>query len=64
MVGTDARGVKQREKSILPAGLQRLTEAVERPVQLSEETDNKDEEAKWRKEEAIQAADRKPQKQP
>jgi tetratricopeptide (TPR) repeat protein len=43
-------GLKQREKSIPPEGAPRLKEAVERLVQLYEETDNKDEAAKWRKE--------------
>jgi WD40 repeat protein/serine/threonine protein kinase len=58
-------GMKQREKTIPPAGKLRLKQAVERLVQLNEETNKKDEAAKWRKElEAIQAADKKPEKQP
>jgi hypothetical protein len=58
-------GMKQQEKSIQPRDKRRLKEAVERLVQLYEETDQKDEAAKWRKElEAIQAADQKPEKQP
>jgi hypothetical protein len=57
--------MKKQEAQIPPPGKPRLKEAVERLVQLSEETDKKDEAAKWRKElEAIKAADKKPQKQP
>jgi WD40 repeat protein/serine/threonine protein kinase len=56
-------GMKQQETSIEPRDKRRLKEAVERLVQLYEATDKKDEAAKWRKElEAIQAADKKPQK--
>jgi WD40 repeat protein/tetratricopeptide (TPR) repeat protein len=58
-------GLKQREKSIPPADKARLKEAVERLVQLYEETGKKDEAAKQRKElEALQAADKKPQEKP
>jgi tetratricopeptide (TPR) repeat protein len=58
-------GMKKREKTIPPAGKPRLKESVERLVQLYEETDKKDEAAKWRKElEALQAADNKPEKSP
>jgi hypothetical protein len=56
-------GMKQQEKSIEPRDKRRLKEAVERLVRLYEETDKKDEAARWRRElEAIQAADKKPQK--
>jgi hypothetical protein len=49
-------GMKQREKSIPPQGRPRLTEAVERLVQLYEALDKKDEVARWTKErEALQA---------
>ena len=43
-------GMKKREAKIPPQGKVRLTEAVERLVQLYEATDKKDEAAKWRKE--------------
>ncbi len=57
--------MKKQEDRIPPAGKPRLKEAVERLVQLSEETDKKDEAAKWRKElEAIKAADKQPEKEP
>jgi WD40 repeat protein len=56
-------GLKQQENAIEPRDKRRLKEAVERLVRLYEETDKKDEAAKWRKErEAIQAADKKPKK--
>jgi tetratricopeptide (TPR) repeat protein len=56
-------GMKRREATIPPEGRPRLKEAVERLVRLYEETDQKDEATKWRKErEAIQAADKKPEK--
>ncbi len=42
-------GMKQREKTIPPAGKPRLQEAVERLVQLYEETGKQDDAAKWRK---------------
>jgi hypothetical protein len=42
-------GMKQREVQIPPQGKFRLTEAVERLVQLYEATDRKDEAAKWKK---------------
>jgi hypothetical protein len=44
------QGMKQRQKTIPSAALVRLTEAVERLVQLYEATDNQDEAARWRKE--------------
>ena len=50
-------GMKQREKTIPPQGKARLTEALERVVQLYEATGKQDEAAKWRKElEATKAA--------
>jgi WD40 repeat protein len=56
-------GLKQRRNSLESRDAPRLKEAVERLVQFYEATDKKDEAAKWRKErEAIQAADKKPQK--
>jgi WD40 repeat protein len=56
-------GMKQQEASIEPRDKRRLKEAVERLVQLYEETDKKDEAAKWRKElEAINDAKKKPVK--
>jgi tetratricopeptide (TPR) repeat protein len=42
--------MKQREAAIPPAGKPRLTEALERLVQLYEETKRPDEAAKWREE--------------
>jgi serine/threonine protein kinase/tetratricopeptide (TPR) repeat protein len=50
-------GMKQREKTIPPQGKARLSEAVERLVQLYEATGKKDEAARWRKErEALRTA--------
>jgi tetratricopeptide (TPR) repeat protein len=43
-------GMKQREAKIPPAGKVRLTEALERLVQVYEAMDKKDEAAKWRSE--------------
>ncbi len=43
-------GIKQREAKIPPPGKVRLTEALERLIQVSEAMDKKDEAAKWRKE--------------
>ena len=43
-------GMKQREKTIPPQGMPRLTEALERLVQLYEATGKEEEAAKWRKE--------------
>ena len=43
-------GMKQRETKIPPEGKVRLTEALERLVQLDEALEKKDEAAKWRKE--------------
>ena len=43
-------GMKQREAKIPPPGKVRLTEALERLVQLYEALEKKDEAAKWRKE--------------
>jgi eukaryotic-like serine/threonine-protein kinase len=42
-------GMKQREKTNPPQAKMRITEAIERLVQLYEATDKKDETAKWRK---------------
>ena len=42
-------GMKQREATIPPRDRARLTEAIERLVQLYEETGQKDDAAKWRK---------------
>ena len=42
-------GMKKREAKIPPQGKVRLTEALERLVQLYEATNKKDETAKWRK---------------
>jgi hypothetical protein len=59
------QGMKLRQQTIPAAGLVRLTEAVERLVQLYEATGKKDEAARWRKErEALQAARQKTEKQP
>jgi serine/threonine protein kinase len=49
---------KHREKIPEPVRKQRLTEALQRLVQLYEATDNKDEAAKWRKE--LEEADKGP----
>jgi outer membrane protein assembly factor BamD (BamD/ComL family) len=58
-------GMKKREAKIPPQGKGRVTEAVERLVQLYEATGKKDEAAKWRKElEAAKAAQKKTEKQP
>ena len=43
-------GMKQREAKIPPTGKVRLTEALERLVQVYEALEKKDEAAKWRKE--------------
>ena len=43
-------GMKQREAKIPPSGKVRLTQALERLVQLDEALQKKDEAAKWRKE--------------
>ena len=57
--------MKQREKTIPPQRQVRLTEAIERLVQLYEAMDKPDEAAKWRKElDAIKAAQKKPEKKP
>jgi tetratricopeptide (TPR) repeat protein len=56
-------GLKGRRNSLESRDAPRLKEAVARLVQFYEETNKKDEAAKWRKElETIQAADKKPQK--
>jgi eukaryotic-like serine/threonine-protein kinase len=52
-------GMKQREKSIPPQGLPRLTEALERLVQLYEATDNTVEAERFRKELAERRASEK-----
>jgi WD40 repeat protein/serine/threonine protein kinase/tetratricopeptide (TPR) repeat protein len=44
------QGMKEREKTIPPQGRDRLTEAVERLMQLCEATDKKEAAAKWRTE--------------
>ncbi len=50
-------GMKRREATIPPQGKPRLTEALERLVQLYEATGRPDEAARWRKElEASKAA--------
>ena len=50
-------GMKQREAKIPPQGKVRLTEALERLVQVDEALEKKDEAAKWRKElEALKEA--------
>jgi tRNA A-37 threonylcarbamoyl transferase component Bud32 len=54
-------GMKQRQAKIPPQGKIRLTEALERLVQLYEATGKKDDAAKWRKElDATKAASKKP----
>ncbi len=54
-------GMKQRAAKIPPQGKVRLTEAVERLVQLYEATGRKDEAAKWRKiQEEAKEAEKKP----
>ena len=56
-------GMKQREATIPPQGKDRLTEALERLVQLYEATDKPDEAAEWRKElEANKSAEKPPEK--
>jgi WD40 repeat protein/serine/threonine protein kinase/tetratricopeptide (TPR) repeat protein len=56
-------GLKEREKSLEPRDAPRLHEAVERLVQFYEETDKKDEAAKWRKElEARKAVEPNPER--
>jgi hypothetical protein len=58
-------GMKQREKTIPEQGKARLTEAIERLVQLYDATDKKDEAAKWRKElEANKSAEKNVEKKP
>jgi hypothetical protein len=46
----DDASMKEREKTMPPQGQPRLTEAVERLVQLYETTRRKDKAARWRKE--------------
>jgi hypothetical protein len=57
-------GMKAREKAIPPQGKVRLTEAMERLVQLYEQTGKKDEAARWRKDlesiKAVQKREKKP----
>jgi hypothetical protein len=57
-------GVKQREKTIPPQGQIRLTEAVERLVQLYAATGKKDEAAKWQAELQKLKPAAKPEKKP
>ena len=53
-------GMKQREKTIPPQAEIRVTEALERLVQLYEATEKKDDAAKWRRQlDAIKAARKK-----
>jgi tetratricopeptide (TPR) repeat protein len=57
------QGMKKHEAQIPPQGKVRLTEAVQRLVQLYEETGNQDEAARWRKElEANKTAQKKDSK--
>jgi hypothetical protein len=58
------QGLKMRQAKIPePVRKVRLTEALDRLVQLYEATDSKDEAAKWRKElEAVKSADPEPSK--
>jgi hypothetical protein len=59
------KGMNQRETMIPPNGKIRLTEALERLVQLYEATDKKDDAAKWRKElDVTKAAQKKVEKKP
>ena len=55
-------GMKQREAKIPPPGKVRLTQALERLMQLNEALKKRDEAAKLRKE--LEAAKAKPQQQP
>jgi tetratricopeptide (TPR) repeat protein len=58
-------GLKERSNMLESRDAPRLKEAVERLVQFYEQTDKKDEAAKWRKVlAAIQAADKKPKTKP
>ncbi len=58
-------GIKKREATIPPQGKVRLTEALERLVQLYQATGKADEEAKWQRElEAINAARKGTEKRP
>ena len=58
-------GMKQREKTIPPQGKIRISETIERLVQLYEATDKKDEAAKWRTElEASKTAGKNGEKKP
>ena len=58
-------GMKRREATIPPQAKDRLTEALERLVQLSEATGRPDEAAKWRKElETRNSAQKPPEKKP
>jgi serine/threonine protein kinase len=58
-------GMKKREARIPPQGKARLTDAVERLVQLYEATGRKDEAAKWRNElEALRVAAKDPETKP
>src|SRR5260370_1132542 len=58
-------GMKEREKTIPPQGKDRLTQAIERLVQLCEAMGKKDDAANWRKElDAAKAAQEKSEKMP
>jgi hypothetical protein len=56
-------GMKQREDKIPPVGKIRLTEALERLVQLYDATEQKEKAAEWRKKlETRREADKKAEK--
>jgi hypothetical protein len=58
-------GMKQSEKAIPEQDKVRLTEAIERLVQLYEATNKKDDAAKWQKElDAAKAPDKQAEKKP
>jgi serine/threonine protein kinase len=58
-------GLKDQQARVPPQGQVRIPEALERLVQLYDATQRKDEAARWRKElEALQAAQKKAEKQP
>jgi tetratricopeptide (TPR) repeat protein/tRNA A-37 threonylcarbamoyl transferase component Bud32 len=58
-------GMKERQAKIPPEGRIRLTEALERLIQLSEATGKPDDACRWRKElEAVKRAGHPPQKTP
>jgi hypothetical protein len=62
---TGYQGMKQREKTMPLQAQDCIPKTIERLAQLYEATNKKGDAAKWRKEvEAVQAAQRKPEKQP